>query len=397
MPELYNKFVEWKTEGFLFFESLPDFVLMLIAALVPIGIILVVFPGIFAYTVLAERKILGRIQNRYGPNRVGPVGLLQPIADGIKILFKEDIVPKHADKLLHFLAPVAFCIPVLLIYAVLPFGKGIIPADLDIGVLFIFAIGSATTLAIFAAGWSGRNKYSLLGALRGVAQMISYELPLVLSTITVIMIVGSLSTMKIVEAQTGSVWNWFVFTPWGFVGFVIFTLTAIAEAARSPFDIPEAESEIIAGYHTEYSGFKWAILQLAEYLSAIAMAGLGATLFLGGWSGPGVDIPIVGTALSIVYFLVKMMAIVLVMIWIRGTWPRLRVDQLMEFTWKLLLPLSLLNIFVAGAWFFVSRSGRGVAAWVGSAVVLALAYLLLSRFTGKTTLEKRTYKFARLL
>lgn len=396
MPELYNKLMEWKSQNVLFFGGVPDFVLMLIAALVPIVIILAVFPGIFAYTVLAERKILGRIQNRYGPNRVGPVGLLQPIADGVKILFKEDIVPKHADKLLHFLAPVAFCIPVLLIYAVLPFGKGIIPANLDIGVLFIFAIGSASTLAVFAAGWSGRNKYSLLGALRGVAQMVSYEIPLVLSVITVVMVAGSLGTMKIVEAQTGSIWNWFIFTPWGFVGFVIFTLTAIAEAARSPFDIPEAESEIIAGYHTEYSGFKWAVLQLAEYLSAIAMAGLGATLFLGGWSGPGVDIPYVGTALSIVYFLVKMMAIVLVMIWIRGTWPRLRVDQLMEFTWKLLLPLSLLNIFVAGAWYFVSQSGRGVVAWLGSAIVLLAAYFLLSRYTGKTTLEKRTYRFARI-
>jgi NADH-quinone oxidoreductase subunit H len=396
MPELYNKFIEWKSQNVLFFGGIPDFVLMLIAALVPIVIILAVFPGIFAYTVLAERKILGRIQNRYGPNRVGPVGLLQPIADGVKILFKEDIVPKHADKLLHFLAPVGFCIPVLLIYAVLPFGKGIIPADLDIGVLFIFAIGSASTLAIFAAGWSGRNKYSLLGALRGVAQMVSYEIPLVLSVITVVMVAGSLGTMKIVEAQTGAIWNWFIFTPWGFVGFVIFTLTAIAEAARSPFDIPEAESEIIAGYHTEYSGFKWAILQLAEYLSAIAMAGLGATLFLGGWSGPGVDIPYVGTTLSIVYFLVKMMAIVLVMIWIRGTWPRLRVDQLMEFSWKLLLPLSLLNIFVAGAWYFVSQSGRGAVAWIGSAIVLLAAYFLLSRYTGKTTLEKRTYKFARI-
>jgi len=396
MPELYYKFIDWKAKGWLFFGAMPEWLLMLVASLIPIGIILAVFPGIFAFTTLAERKILGRIQNRYGPNRVGPVGLLQPIADGLKMVIKEDIIPKRADKLLHFLAPVAFCIPVLLIYAVLPFGKNIIPADLDIGVLFVFAIGSGTTLAVFAAGWSGRNKYSLLGAMRGVAQMISYEIPLILSVMTVIMVVGSLSTTKIVEAQTGGITSWFVFTPWGFVGFLIFTLAAIAEAARSPFDIPEAESEIIAGYHTEYSGFKWAVLQMAEYLSAIAMAGVGAALFLGGWSGPGVNIPYVGVALSIFYFIAKMMGIVLIMIWIRGTWPRLRVDQLMALAWKLLLPLSLFNIFVAGAWYYAKQHGHNFGAWIGSAVVLLLAYFLLSRFTQQASIEKRTYKFARL-
>jgi NADH-quinone oxidoreductase subunit H len=398
MPELYQKFVEWKASGVWWIGGAPDWLLLTIAALIPIAVILVVFPLIFAFTTLAERKILGRVQNRYGPNRVGPYGLLQPIADGLKMLCKEDIVPARADKLLHFVAPVAICGPVLLIYAVLPYGKDFVPADLGIGVLFIFAIGSASTLAVFAAGWSGRNKYSLLGAMRAVAQMISYEIPLVLSVITVVMIVGSMQTTEIVNAQaSGTFWNvsrWFVWTPWGFVGFLIFTFAAMAEAGRPPFDLPEAESEIIAGYHTEYSGFKWAILQMAEYLATIAMAGVGATIFLGGWTGPGTNIPYLGSVLSILYFLAKMMMIVLLLIWIRGTWPRIRVDQLMGFAWKMLLPLSLFNIFVAGVWYYLHKNDMTCRAWFGSAVLLLAAYLILSRFTEKTTLEKRSYKYA---
>ena len=400
MQELFNKLMEWKAQnaGFwgIHIGSWPEWLLLTIAILVPVALILAIFPLIFALTTLAERKILGRIQNRYGPNRVGPYGLLQPFADGLKLLLKEDIVPDRSDKILHFLAPLAMIVPVFLIYAVLPVGKDLIPADLGIGLLFIFAVGSASTLAVFAAGWSGHNKYSLLGAMRAVAQMVSYEVPLVLSVISVVMIVGSLQTTAIVAKQSQSIFHWFIFTPWGFVGFLIFTLAAIAEANRSPFDLPEAESELIAGFHTEYSGFKWAILQMAEYLSAMAMSAVGATLFLGGWTGPGVNLPYVGIVLSIVYFLAKMMAVVLLMIWMRGTWPRLRVDQLMGFAWKLLLPLSLLNIFVAGAWYYAKNSGYAVVGWFGAAAVLALSYFLLSRAVNKTTLEKRTYKYAEL-
>jgi NADH-quinone oxidoreductase subunit H len=233
-----------------------------VSAIVSIAGIIGVFASLFAVTTVLERKGLGRIQNRYGPNRVGPFGFLQPAADGIKALIKEDVVPRSADKVIHFLAPLMVVIPAFLVYAVLPIGRNMVLVDFDAGVLFFFAIGAATELSVFMAGWSSRNKYSLLGAMRAIAQMISYEIPLILSAVTVIMIVGSLSTTRIVDAQAGfhsfGLPNWFVFTPWGFAGFVLFMIAATAETNRSPFDLPEGESEIIAGYYIEYSGFKFA-------------------------------------------------------------------------------------------------------------------------------------------
>ena len=225
----------------------------LISAVISITGIISVFASLFAVTTVLERKGLGRIQNRLGPNRVGPFGFLQPAADGIKALIKEDIVPRAADKVVHFLAPLMVVIPAFLVYAVLPIGRNMVLVDYDAGVLFFFAIGASTELSVFMAGWSSRNKYSLLGAMRAIAQMISYEIPLILSAVTVIMIVGSLSTVKIVEAQAGyhsmGLANWFVFTPWGFAGFLLFMIAATAETNRSPFDLPEGESEIIAGYY----------------------------------------------------------------------------------------------------------------------------------------------------
>ena len=245
--------------------------------------VLVVFATLFAVTTILERKGLGRIQNRYGPNRVGIpftnlrlFGFGQPIADGIKALTKEDVVPHAADKVVHFLAPIVLLVPVFLTFAVLPLAETWSPVDLDAGVLFFFAVGAATELAVFMAGWSSRNKYSLLGAMRAIAQMISYEVPLILSAVTVVMIVGSLSTVKIVEAQdavyTDGVSgrrNWYVFTPWGLAGFILFIIAAIAESNRSPFDLPEGESEIIAGYYLEYSGFKFALFFMAEYFGHV--------------------------------------------------------------------------------------------------------------------------------
>jgi len=373
--------------------------------------IVAVFPGLFALITWAERKILGRIQNRYGPNRVGPYGLLQPIADGLKMLSKEDIVPRAADKVLHFLAPIVLVVSALLVYSVLPMGRNMTPANLDVGVIAFFAIGAISEVAVFIAGWASRNKYSILGALRGVAQMISYEIPLVLSAVTVVMVVGTLSTSAIVHAQGGG--HWFVFTPWGFVGFLLFFIASIAEVNRSPFDIPEAESEIIAGYHTEYSGFKFAIFFLAEYLAAIALSGLGVTLFLGGWQAPGLEwlaawlpswiawVPLVIDAIfeyipSWLWFLIKAMSLILLMIWVRGTLPRLRSDQLMGFAWKFMLPMSLINILVAGIWYKMvegtTARWQGVGAWLLSAAILFACYWALSTFGFRQVVKKREYR-----
>jgi NADH-quinone oxidoreductase subunit H len=360
----------------------------LVSHLLSILPIIAVFPGLFALITWAERKILGRIQNRFGPNRVGPYGLFQPIADGLKMLSKEDIVPRAADQLLHFLAPIALVVPALLVYSVLPMGRHMTATNLDIGVLFFFAIGAISEVAVFMAGWASRNKYSILGALRAVAQMVSYEIPLVLSAVTVVMVVGSLNTDEIVNAQAHG--HWFVLTPWGLCGFFLFFIAAVAEVNRSPFDIPEAESEIIAGYHTEYSGFKFAIFFLAEYLAAIALAGLGVTLFLGGWRGPILP--------SWLWFLVKANLLIFLMIWIRGTVPRLRSDQLMGFAWKFMLPLSLCNILFTGLWYHMvagqASAARGVLAWIVSAILLVLTYSLLSNFGFRRIVKRREYRDA---
>src|SRR5260370_12824107 len=229
----------------------------LVSALISVAAIVIVFATLFAITTVLERKGLGRIQNRYGPNRVGPFGIFQPVADGLKAMTKEDIVPRAADKVVHFIAPLVLVIPVFLALSVVPVGRNMVGLDIDAGVLFFFAVGAATELSVFMAGWSSRNKYSLLGAMRSIAQMISYEVPLILSAVTVIMIAGSLSTEKIVGAQAGYARvlpNWFVFTPWGLAGFVLFMIAAAAESNRSPFDLPEGESEIIAGSYIEDSG-----------------------------------------------------------------------------------------------------------------------------------------------
>jgi NADH-quinone oxidoreductase subunit H len=365
----------------------------LVSALLSVLPILAVFPGLFAITTVLERKGLGRIQNRYGPNRVGPFGFLQFVADGIKSLTKEDIVPRAADKVIHFLAPLMLVVPAFLVYAVLPFGRNMVVSDFDAGILFFFAVGAAVELSVFMAGWSSRNKYSLLGAMRAIAQMISYEIPLILSAVTVIMIVGSLSTVKIVAAQAGyhaiGLPNWFVFTPWGFVGFSLFMIAATAESNRSPFDLPEGESEIIAGYYIEYSGFKFALFFLAEYLGLFAISGLGITLFLGGWHAP---LPFLEVLPSWFWFFAKLVALIFGFIWIRGTLPRLRMDQLMNFAWKFMLPMSLINIVAAAVWHFMRGGYEG---WFVSLILVAGPYFLLGRgLMSGQKLQKRTYRFA---
>ena len=364
----------------------------LVGMILPVAVVMVVFPLFFVFLTWVERKVLGRIQNRLGPNRVGPFGLLQPLADGVKMMTKEDIVPRAADRLLHVCGPVLFLAPAVVLYALLPFGKGMVPVDVDVSVLLYFAVSSVGTVALFCAGWGSRNKYSLLGAIRAIAQMISYELPVVMHAVPVVMIVGSLGVSDIVAAQgpVGDAWyesfsRWFVWQPWGFVGFCCFFVAGMAELNRSPFDLSEAESEIVAGYHTEYSGMKFALFYMAEYLSAIAFSGLAATLFLGGFHGPGF-LP------SWIWFLVKVSVLLALMIWIRGTLPRLRVDQLMGFSWKFLLPLALANILATGTWHYLS----GPVAWIASGLIVFPAYFVLARVNEARVVRKRDYRFADL-
>ncbi len=361
----------------------------LVSAILSTTAIIIVFASLFAITTVLERKGLGRIQNRYGPNRVGPFGFLQPAADGIKALIKEDIVPRASDGVVHFLAPLVLVAPVFLALAVIPMGRNLVALDIGAGVLFFFAVGAATELSVFMAGWSSRNKYSLLGAMRAIAQMVSYEVPLILSSVSVIMLAGSLSTVKIVEAQAGGLGNWFVLTPWGFAGFVLFMIAAAAESNRSPFDLPEGESEIIAGYYIEYSGFKFALFFLGEYIGMFAVSGMAITLFLGGWHSPFGFLEWIP---SYVWFFGKLLALIAGFIWVRGTLPRLRMDQLMNFAWKFMLPMALINLLAAGFWHFL---GAGLARWLLCSLLVLGSYVLLGRALFQSNqFGKRTYKYA---
>ena len=357
--------------------------------------IMIVFPMLFALTTVLERKGLGRIQNRLGPNRVGPFGFLQFAADGIKALIKEDVVPRAADHFVHFLAPVSLVVPVLLAYSVLPVGRNMVPIELDAGVIFFFAVGAGTELSLFMAGWSSRNKYSLLGAMRAIAQMISYELPLVLCAVPVIMMANSMSLTGIVAHQDlrPGEWlaHWHIGTPWGLAGFILFLIAALAEANRSPFDLPEAESEIIAGYFVEYSGFKFALFFLGEYLGLFAVSGLAVTFYLGGWTAP---LAVLAWVPSWLFFFAKLAALMALFIWIRGTVPRLRTDQLMNFAWKFMLPMALLNIGVTGVWFLTKQAGWSMPVrWMVCAGLLFVPYLLLSR-AFEAQVGKRVYRYA---
>ncbi|MFC1995253.1 NADH-quinone oxidoreductase subunit NuoH [Chloroflexota bacterium] len=281
-----------------------------------------------------ERRGMGRMQARLGPNRTGPLGLLQPVADAIKVLLKEDIVPVKADRIVHWLAPVVAFSPALMIFAVVPFQDGALLADLNIGILYVVAISSVSTLGIFMAGWGSSNKYSLLGAMRNVAAVVSYEIPLVIAIAGVVLIAGSLSLNQIVLAQGIP---FILLQP---LGFLIFFIAGCAEINRSPFDLMEADSEIVAGFHTEYSGMKFALFYLVEYAEALAIAAIIATLFLGGWRGPVLP--------PWLWFLGKVIVVFFVMVWTRTTLPRVRIDQLMALAWKFLFPLSLINLIITG-------------------------------------------------
>ena len=377
---------------------LPASLQWLATSLITVVAILAGFGLLFAYLTLAERKILGRIQNRPGPNRTGWFGLLQPFADGVKALTKEDIVPRDADQVLHYLAPVVLVALSLLGFAVIPFGRHIVPVELDTAVLFFFAASAGTELAVFMAGWSSRNKYSLLAAMRALAQLISYELPLLLSFVPVIMLAGTLSTTDIVAAQggwtLGWVPHWFVLTPWGFAGFVIFMVAALAESNRSPFDLPEAESELIAGHLTEYSGFKYALFFMAEYFGMCALSGMAVTLFLGGWQAPCAWLEFIP---SYAWFAGKLLALLLGFIWIRATLPRLRMDQLTRLAWKFLVPLALINLGTAAFWSLTSdwTGALQLIRWAVAVLLVVGPFLVMGRRL-TAGVAPRIYRYAAL-
>lgn len=326
-------------------------------------IIVVVLIMVMGFIYL-ERRGIGRFQIRPGPNRCGPLGLLQPIADAIKVLLKEDIVPAKGDKWVHWLAPIAVFVPPLLIFAVIPFHNewGLI-SDLNVGIIYIIAISSLSVVGVFMAGWGSSNKFSSVAAMRTIAQMISYEIPLVLAIVGVILVTGSLSMNEIVGAQDIP---FFLLQP---LGFIIFFIATAAEINRTPTDLLEAESEIVAGYHTEYSGMKFALFYLGEYTHAFAASAIITTLFLSGWRGPAPEM------LGWLWFVIKVFLVFFVIFWIRSTIPRLRIDQMMSFAWKCLLPLALINMFITAAEVIVWEGGLP---WWLIFVNIAIAAILIS-------------------
>ena len=337
----------------------------IIVSVIKSAITLFVLLTAVAYTVWLERKVVGHMQNRWGPTRVGPFGLLQPAADGIKFLFKEDLTPPHVYKPLYIAAPLIAVIFALTSIAVIPIGNSITIAgysiplqitDVNIGLLLVLGVTSMGVYGVALAGWSSNNKYSLLGGLRASAQMVSYEISLGLSLVGVLIMAGSFSLRDIVNAQSGHFWGfiprWNIFQG-QFIGFFVYLMAAYAETNRIPFDLPEAETELVAGYHTEYSAMKFAMFFMAEYANMITVACLATLLFFGGWHGPVFGPPILQALLPVVWFVAKVFAFLFLYIWVRGTLPRFRYDQLMAFGWKFLLPLALVNVVataIAVAW-----------------------------------------------
>ena len=386
-------FVNAKQWLLLWLAGSPGWLIQVASILINIFMLLAVFLTLFALMSVLERKILARMQNRYGPNRVGPFGLFQPVADGIKMLIKEDIVPARADKIVHFLAPVLIAAVAILTLGVIPYGRNMTPFAIDGGILFFFAVGATTELAVFMAGWASNNKFSMLGAMRAIAQMFSYELPLIITVLPVVMVVGSLIPDRIVAAQAeytyGIVPRWFVFTPWGGVAFILFFVSGLVESNRTPFDVPEGESEIVAGHMTEYSGFKYATFFMAEYIGMFAVSGLAATLFLGGWHAPARVLEIIP---SYAWFFLKLSALLFVYIWLRATLPRIRIDQMMNFAWKFMLPMAFTCIIAAAVWHY---AGRGLRGWLWSLFVIVIVYSALSILLDtRRKFAPRVYRFA---
>ncbi len=321
------------------------------------GVVILVFILLTVLIMIfALRRVLGAIQARIGPNRVGPQGSLQTVADALKLLQKEDIIPSGADRFLFLLAPIIVFIPAYMVYVVMPFGDGLSARDLNIGIVYVSAITSIVIIGIILGGWASNNKWSLLGAFRAAAQLVAYEVPMVLALCVPIMLVGTFSLQKIVAAQAGGMHNWLFFTNWGLpaIAFLIYLTSGLAEINHLPFDIMEAESELVSGFNVEYSGMKFALFFLEEFAAAFTLAAIGVTLFFGGWQAPfpflagGEPGTLMFKTVSLLWFLIKSWLGVLVLFWIRGTFPRVRVDQLMNLGWKVMIPSGLFLLMITG-------------------------------------------------
>jgi NADH-quinone oxidoreductase subunit H len=325
----------------------PPWIMLLVAPFVVLNVVI----GMVTYVTLLERKFAARMQSRIGPYRVGPHGLLQPIADALKLMMKEDIVPAAADRRIYNLAPIVFLIPCMLIFATIPFAPGLGVGDVNIGILFFLAVSAMEIVGLFMAGWGSNNKYALLSAMRAVNQIISYDLPFIFSALVPVLLAGSLRMSDIAAAQQGSLFKWFIFYPVvGQLSFIMFIVSTLAAENRVPFDILEAESELVAGFRVEYSGMKFALIQLGEYAHMIGSSFLGALLFMGAWSGPGPEY------LGPVWFMLKAVFLFLVVTWIRWSFVRIRVDQILALSWKALLPATL-ALLISTAVVVVWRSG----------------------------------------
>jgi len=322
--------------------GLPNYLLELLSMIL-VALLIMAFSSLTViFLVWWERKVSGHIQSRFGPMRTGWHGWLQTIIDAIKLITKEDITPTDVDRVVFFLAPIILFTSALMAYIAIPFGKGLIVKDLNIGILYILAITTFTIIGILSAGWSSNNKYALLGGFRSAAQIISYEVPLTLSILGVVLLAGSLSMLTIVNTQKG-IMHWFIWKQP--LGFLIYLTAAIAEVNRTPFDIPEAEQELVAGFNVEYSGMKFAMFFFAEYMNTFLVCAIATTLFLGGWNGPILP--------SYLWFFIKTFFLVFCLMWIKWTYPRLRVDQLMSFAWKFLLPLAFLNLIITALLIYI--------------------------------------------
>ncbi len=330
-------------------EALIKFGINVLIIIIKIAVVLGVGLLHVAYATYFERKVIGHMQVRLGPMRVGPHGLLQPFADGLKLFFKEDIIPAQADKPVFYLGPLIFMAAAMVNLSVIPFSYSFVIANINVGLLFIFAMAGIGVYGIFISGWASNSKYAFIGGIRSSAQVISYEIAMGLSLVGVMIMAGSLNLTDIVRAQEESVFGMFAIPQ--IIGFVVFTIAAVAEVNRTPFDMPEAESELVAGYFTEYSGFRFALFFLGEYIAMFIMASLATVCFLGGWTLPWYItevIPFIKLVPGIVWFLMKVYAFIFFYYWIRATVPRYRYDQLMAIGWKILIPIALANILLTG-------------------------------------------------
>jgi NADH-quinone oxidoreductase subunit H len=389
MESLLQLLPKWLPAG------LPEWVTIFLAAVIPATLLITfmaVGPIVYVY---GERKIAGFMQDRLGPMRVGPYGLLQTIADAIKLLFKEAIFPANVDKVLFVLAPCLVVLGAFMSFVVVPFGDKWVTADLNVGLFYVVAVSSLSTVGLIMAGWASNNKYALFGAMRSAAQIVSYEIPAVMTLLTIVMIVGSLSLQDIVAAQAGGLQNWFLFRyfPLMPVAFLIFFTAGLAECNRTPFDIPEAESELVAGFHTEYSGFFFAMFFMAEYTEMFIISAVASVLFLGGWHGPWPGVDFLGP----LWLILKAWALVFVMMWLRWTLPRLRVDQLMYVAWKVLLPIAMVLVVAVGALVMLPATKNGFPwdRYAGFVVTpLVLGYLLVTMIAAWRSRSQRVREMA---